>query len=454
MKEPQTAAAGSQPNLKSFAAMTAYQYVRKNPFRFQTLFIAGLLFLWEGLPFTFLGMSNVIGYQLYAVIVFGTSLINFVRGLINRSRITYWSVLPLAFFVYACFCSFVYSVLTKPQPPQAWMIAVYTIAPLLTVFSLRSIRATTGDCINGLLITGFIGSALVIAVQFSDSHLLDFYIRGSAFGSERRVVFFKLEAAFAAAIACIMMMNYSSLGKYILHGLILLVSAYNLFFLTESRLAMLAFFGAFGLAWLFLFRAKRKIIALSLAPIALIPLAFYFIDRFLGKFETLDKYLASDSSAKWRVVTINEFSRYFDTTHGLGFGFMSGNPQYDNVIAHTSVYGGIPYGLPNYGLYLDDIGIYSALYQYGYVGLTFVLVMTLLCVFRLGSAYKISRAYEPVCASGFMMFAFLLSPVSMNYFTLFYAAHIGGLLWFMASRVDDERRLIRASYFKRFNGAS
>lgn len=452
MKPP--AATESQPSLRSYTATAAFQYVRRGAFRLQTLFIVALLFLWEGLPFTLFGMSNITANQIYAALILGTSLLNLFRGLVNRSRVTYWSVLPILFFIYACLCSFVYSTLIKPQPPQAWMIAIYTVTPLLTVFSLRSIRATTGDCINALLIAGFLGSALVIAVQLTNSHLLDFYIRGSAFGSERRVVFFKLEAAFAAAIACIMLMNYSSPGKYLVHLVVLLVSAYNLFFLTESRLAMLAFFGAFGLAWLFLFRTKRKIISLSLAPIALIPLLFYFIDRFLGKFESLDKYLASDISTRWRVITIKEFSDYFDTTHGLGFGFMSGNPQYNNVIAHTSVYGGVPYGLPNYGLYLDDIGIYSALYQYGYVGLAFVLTMTLLCVWRLGSAYKISRAYEPVCASGFMMFAFLLSPISMNYFTLFYAAHIGGLLWFMASRVDDERRLIRSSYFKRFNGAS
>lgn len=440
------------PSLRSYMSTSAARYIKGNALRWQTFFILALICLWEGLPFSLFGMSNVVGYQVYATLIFSTSFLYCIRSLINKEKWSYWGTLSFCFFLYTFLCSFTYSVIIKPQPLQAWAFAIYTVSPLFTIFTLRFIKANTGDCLNAILIAGFLGSVTVISVQLSQSHLLDFYIRGSAFGAERRVVFFKLESAFSAAILSILLMNFRSIGKYFLHLIAFVACAYNLFFLTESRLAMLAFFAAFLLAWLFIFRTKRKIIALSIAPIALTPLIFYFVDKFLGRFESLDKYLANDMSSRWRMITVKEFSNYFSETYGMGFGFMSGNPIYNNVIAHSANFGGLPYGLRKYGLYLDDIGIYSALYQYGYIGFILTVAMTFLCIFKLGTAYRISRAYEPVSACGFMMAALLISPISLNYFTVFYTAHIGGLLWFMASRIDAEQLIMKTNYFHRFRG--
>jgi hypothetical protein len=411
--------------------------------RWQVWVICLLLCLWEGLPFTLVGMKNSLGFQLYAAITVLLSAIAVYEIAVHRIRLSKWDVIPLLFLGYCAFVSCIYSTLISPQPLKAWLPALYTISPLLCIFAMKGIKANSDDCIKALLITGFASSLALAIVQASNSSILDFYIRASAFGSERRIVFFKLEATFALIISTIYLMRYNGIFRYLMHALNVGLCAYNVIFLSESRLAIISYGLACIFCWIFIFRLKRKAITALLAPFAAVPLTIFLIDKFLSKFSSLDDYLSNDMSSSWRKITIDRFSQYFDTTNGLGFGFMSGHPEYNNVIAHTSNFGGVEFGLNNYGMYLDDIGIYAALYQYGYIGLIFVVTMTAVSAMRLMTAYRLGPSYEVVAACGFMMISFLISPIPMNYFTLFYTAHVGGLLWFLASRVDTESGRVR-----------
>lgn len=407
--------------------------------RSRTLLIAVLLCLWEGLPFTLIDVSNLLGLQVFSLVIFAGAGLFVIRTMKRGFKLGHWEKYSLLLFALCVLVSFIYSNFIQPQPLAAWAFAIYTVAPTLTLLALRAAGCTLGDAIAALFWTGFIGAIVLIINQTFSLDLLHFYERGSAFGTNR-VVFFKLESAFCLVIAAIRLLYARGSKEFLLYLLAVSATFYSTFFLTESRLAMLAVVLALVLSWIFVLRGKRKVILFLIAPFILIPVTGFVINKYLADFRSLDSYLTEDTSASWRQITIRHFEHYFSETNGLGFGFMSANPAYDNVIADSSNYASQDYGVVGYVVSLDDIGIYSALFQYGYAGLALIVVMTLMMVTSLYKARSMGPAYWTVASIGVLAGAFMLSPISMNYFTLFYTAHIGGMLWFMAAESSALRR--------------
>ncbi|MDP3405215.1 MAG: hypothetical protein Q8S03_11025 [Brevundimonas sp.] len=399
----------------------------------RTGFIALLLCLWEGVPFTLIGMPNLLGLQLFAVIiVVGVGFFAYM-ALNGLKKFTIWEGLALLLLGVCVFSSIAYSIFIKPQPIAAWAIAVYTVSPLLTIMVLRGLNCRIGDALEAIYWTGFIGSLFLLITATFNLNFLDYYIRGSGLGTEARVVFFKLEATFGLIIAMMKLVQTDRPKAMAGHLIVVAVVAYNVFAASESRLAIFAVLAALALAWLFILRGNRKFLVALLAPFAILPLVFYLAGRYLSNFTTLDDYLARDVSAGWRNFTIQYFRTYFEESHGLGFGFMSANPIYNNVLAFGSNRASALYGVQNYTVGLDDIGLYAAFFQYGYLGVSLVFAMTLMAIVTLFKTRKLGSAFFPVAAIGLLMFTFLLSPIPMNYFTLFYTAHMGGILWFVAA---------------------
>jgi len=398
----------------------------------KTLLIATLLCLWEGLPFTILDLPKIYGLQVFAVVIFAGTGAFIFRAFRGDVDIGWWERLAFLLFVYCVCISFIYSNFIRPQPFVAWVFAVYSVTPILMLFALRAMNCTIGDAMSALFWTGFIGSVALTVNQTFDLRLLEFYERGSAFGDDR-VVFFKLESCFCVVISVVSLLHARSGRQLLVYLVAFAFTTYSIFFLTESRLAILAVSLALILIWLFVLSGKRKVLLFLISPWVALSMGIFVLNKYLTEFKGFSAYLSEDTSASWRRVTIEHFGRYFSETGGLGFGFMSASPNYTNIISYSSNYASADYGVVNYVVSLDDIGIFSALYQYGYVGISLMVLMTFVIAASLFRTKREGKAYLPIASVGILVATFMLSPISMNYFTLFYTAHVGGVLWFMAA---------------------
>jgi hypothetical protein len=177
----------------------------------------------------------------------------------------------------------------------------------------------------------------------------------------------------------------------------------------------------------------------AVLPVIIAPAGYYVVDKYLYGMQSLGQYFSNDVSASFRLIEDEHFEYFFQETMGLGFGFMSGSPEYLNVIAFSANYAGRDYGVGDYGLGLDDIGFWSALYQYGYFGLAITIFMTAQIILRMirykGSDRTLTASLNLL---GLLTLGFMLSPISMNYFTLFYTAHLGMALWMLAHASDHQ----------------
>jgi hypothetical protein len=410
------------------------------PTFFRTLLVIMMLCLWEGFPLGPLGLNTLLGYQAYGVITVCGGFIYGLSRLFRNRALDVWSLGALGLFAWCCVVSVNYSVFSVPQPIIQWLPAFYTVTPVLTVLLFNGLRVTLADAQRALFWTGFFAALLIVVEGLLHTGLLSFYARGSAFGSGK-IVFFKLVCAFALMIALVQAVEARTPGRMLFNMFAAGLNGYNSIFLAESRIISVACILAAALTWLFVLRGTRKFLTGLIAPLVVIPVGWLIAAKYFSNFSSINDYLANDVSSNWRRITMEHYAGYFNSTNGMGFGFMSGNPTYDNVIAFSTTRASELYGVKDYAVGLDDIGLGSALYQYGYFGLILILLMTIVCIFTLALAHRVRPDYAPVSALGILMGTLMISPVSMNYFTLFYTAHIGGLLWFMAGQVGRRSRV-------------
>lgn len=413
--------------------MAAAPHLRSSS-AWRTLVVAVLICLWEAFPFPLLGLNPLLAYQSFAVVMFagvGLYVVALFAGIV---RPQWWEGVSLLLFACCCLVSLNYSVYTMPQPTIQWLPSVYTVSPVLTIFLFKVLKVEVTDIVNAIIWTSFLASLLVILDTFSGAGILSYYARGSAF-SDSRIVFFKLISGFGL-IAAIVRVALSPIAAQPLNLFVTIATGMNVIVLTESRLLIVAFLLACALVWLFIVRGTRKYVLISLTPLFGLPILWFIVSRYLKGVTDLEGYMSKDVSSSWRQTTIEYFGQYFaEKTGSIGFGFMSANPEYSNFLSYSTWKAGALFDVPGYPLTLDDIGIYSALYQYGYAGFAIILFMTVACIFSLGRAHRIDRRLAPASGMAFLMATMLISPISMNWFTLFYTGHIGGMLWFMASRV-------------------
>lgn len=407
--------------------------------RWQVPAIVFMLMFWEGFPFSLFGMPMVFGYQLFAGIIYLGFGLHMVRAVRRNAAPNAWELTSLAFFAWCVVVSYNYSTNIMPQSTQAWLPAIFTVAPLLMIFFLNVIDATRQDVERALMFLALFASFLVILDRVTGANFLAPYARGSAF-SDGRVILFKYPLVFGFILTAMRAISARSIGKVTTYAIAATIMAYNITILTESRLAMAAIAIAIIPIFIFCIRGDRKLFLILVGPLVLIPVVSSLIDRYFGDFRGLDSYFAADVSASFRQYEIDYFSRHFETTSGMGFGFMSGDPAYDNVLTFAAQSGGELVGYGSYGMALVDTGLYAALYQFGWVGLLFTLVMTLIAGWVLATSYRYGPAYSGASACGFVLLAFLLSPVPFNGFTIFASAHMGAVLWFMASQISQEQR--------------
>jgi hypothetical protein len=421
----------------SVAEITRYSD-RVSILRWQVIFVITLLCLWEGFPLISLGAAPIAGCQIYALIVLVGFAAYVSKWMYGKVKFTYWHLFASLLFGWCCFVSFCYSVLIFPQPWYQWVPSVFIVTPILTIFLLDAIHCEIGDVEDALLFTGAIGSGFVILDGLLGLHLLEGYVRGSPF-SGFHVVFFKLESTFGLVIAVVRMVVSKSKLRQLFAAIACMLMAYNIVVLTESRLAMATVLISLVFVFLFVLKIKQKLIVAVLSPMALVPIAIFVWRTYFQNFSGLGNYLSEDRSTNFRNLEIDHFQYLFDQTFGVGFGFMSYNREYDNVLTYAAYKMGKVVGTGDVGMQVLDTGIWSAMYQFGYVGLVFAVVLVALSVFQMISMRRYS-GYETTVAIGFAMAASMVSPISTNYYTIQFSAHIGALLFFIASRGKLERR--------------
>jgi hypothetical protein len=407
--------------------------------RWQVPGIMLLLAFWEGFPFSTMGMPMVFGYQLFAAIVFASMFYYIARLLRGTLLLQAWDGVAILAFLWCFIVSFHYSVFIQPQPVFGWLPAIFSTTPLLLICVLKAIGARRRDAEDALFWTGLLGTLLIIFDLTTHLGFLDVYARGSSF-SEGRIVLFKWPTVFAVVIGALRATTARGLGRRFMYGLATMLLLYNVIMLAESRLAMLALALAALPIYIFCLRGTTRIVTGVAIPILAVPLIFFVIDRFFADFTGVADYLRNDVSASFRNWEIEYFGRAFNGTYGMGFGFMSGDPQYDNVLNFLHYKAGYLVGTGTYGMELVDITIYAALYQYGYVGLAIVILMTLMMGYVLADSWRLGRDYRAASACGFLALFYHVSPLPMNFFTIFATSHVGALLWFMASRIAVESR--------------
>ncbi len=406
--------------------------------RWQVLAVVALITIWEGFPFLIFGMPPATGFQLYTALVFGGVLLFICRALLRgRVSLTVWEAMPLLLFLWCGVVSYNWSIIARTSAAEI-LLGLPTVAPLLTVFLLTAIGTTRRDAERGLYYSAVLASSLAIFDTTMKLGILDVYARGSEF-TESHIVFFKVVSAFGLIVAIVQSANARSISEFLVNMIGALLTGYNVIVLIESRLLSIGVFLALPIIWFLVFRGGRKIVTGILAPLAVLPAAIFFVSAYLGNFQSLDQYLEEDRSAQFRAVEHEYFANIFSQSHGMGFGYMSNNQRYDNVVTFSEVWAGRLAGVGDYPVSIGDIGLASALFQFGYVGLALVLVMTVMCAVTMISSHRGGRDYSATCALGALMAMLMLNPISTNFFTLAYSANIGALLWFIASRVGRER---------------
>jgi len=421
-----------------------YRPKRSEGFRYQIALIIVLIALWEGFPFTFIGIDDdSIGCKIVAIISIIGLPIFLIKTFSGKSKISFYHTLSIVFVIWCFIVSFYFNNYVEPKPISQWLPSGYIVLPILLVFLLSATNTTIPDVEKSIVIIGIIGSAIAIIDSYLNIGILYFYHRNASDG-DSRIIFCKMPALFAFIISVTKLYNCRSFYQFIIYLLSSIITIYNVVILTESRLSLAGIIISIVMIGIFVLKNSRRFYLIITGIIISVPASIYIIDNFFSKFESFDQYLNSDVSARFRQQEIALFSNVFSGTNGLGFGFMSLNRAYHNTLTFAAYDAGNLVGTGKYGMALTDIGLYSALYQFGYLGIFLVLTYTLLAGVTLIRSRRFGREFSSTAAVGWLFLSLLVSPISINFFTIQFSAHIGALVFFMASecgRRDRPRRV-------------
>ena len=368
----------------------------------------------------------------------------FITVLTGRLRFerSYWWMISL---VIACvFSSFISSSTFFIQPLESWGPGFFYISPLLGFMLLHMLGVPAKDVVNGLILAAVITATVSVVDQVINIPALDVYLRASTFSSERRIVIGKTEQVFATAVILSRVL-YAKRNRQI-SAICLAVIFYSLTAIAESRLAVAAaILGSTAFVTVFYDGKNRHSVLVGIG-IMLVVVSMTLLAPYIANAEVL-RELSSDGSARYRELETIYFRSLFEATNGFGFGFMAYNERLGNILSFAMFRGGSMFGAEGYPVGVADIGLWGALYQYGYLGFGLTLGLTGYVGWSLWStAGREAYARRKEIAAIFCAFsAFLVSPLPMNYFTLDWTVTIGGILFYLAVRAAWEARAEQAS---------
>lgn len=424
---------------ESFDALVAKPKRGRLEWAGRRIFVALIIALPSGMPLGLAGIDNYLSMQVQQVMIMLLAGFRLLH-IFSRRWPTRWEGLVLAAIVYFYFATFISNTFFIPQPADGWLPGLIVVAPLLLIFVFDLFEMTAAEVIDGLLLAT-LSVALLLNIDriVPISALNDFVHYSSRYGSARRIVLLHNEMGFAFTILLARAISAVNLGARLWSGAGLFLLAGPMFLVSESRLVIAASVIAAAIYVAVFFHSRIKVLYLAgilLLIAALSPLLIGFVVEYGSTISSLSE----DGSAQFRNIEIAHFKQYFDQTFGFGFGLMSDSPNKPNIISNALYRDAALYGAPGYWMSLVDLRIYAALYQFGYIGLGFMLYLTGVCAL---GAWKLARNARLSIRSDYAALAaiiigFMLSPLPLNLFTVSNTVTIGGCVIFLVARGQRE----------------
>lgn len=411
--------------------------------RFRSLFLAFLILLWEGVPIALFGGSRFLGPHAVSVFVLFGIIIYFLKYK-NRNRIDVWFLTPILLLIYCIFVTVISSMFFYENPATDWVPALVNYSPLLLIFLLEAMAVEIEDVLQAILIVAFTASIFLVVNVFFDLPFLQQYKTYSGFEmTNNRFILLKNETAFGIVISLVRFFRFANLKSLILYGFIISICIYSIVVVQEVRLVVGALFISLLCIFTFLFDKKAKFLfsavvfcfSLSVAPI--------IFAKYIDRASSTSNYAVEDSSVRWRLITVDHYYEYYKETFNIGFGIMSTSPDNSNILTYSYYKASQLYGDAGYwGVYLADLSLLSALYQFGIVGLAFVVFMSAsVCTVLIRFSRRKDIPYaSDVGAVGFLMTFLIVSPWPLNFFTLSWPLMGGNVLWYLAALCARLRR--------------
>lgn len=391
---------------------------------FKVLLLCLVIYESDGLVSRFLGLDAVLSSWAYAGAMVLFTVIAFFLLVNDKSgrelNIFFYPILIFAVFIFVSLISagFLYI-----KPIKDWLPSLYQFTPIFVFYFLYLFKYNCREIALGLIVVSISVSMLLLYDQFSQLEFLNEYMRRSAFFSMdgRRIVLLKNEVIFGfVTIVSIIITGKEKLHKNkLLIALALFVFLVQAFIM-ESRLGFLAMVLA-SIVLLYLKGVTSK--TLQLCSGSLLAILLIFPSVFNRHIDSLSQMSINDSTSNIsiRFETVEHYYKLYLDSYGLGFGAMSANSKNSNVLNMAEHYN------------IVDSGAFSALFQFGPLGLIAWVFLTIQCLKIYKKYYYTTNKVDPYSASVFaFLIAFTFSPLPLSFFTSSWCINVGGILLYLA----------------------
>lgn len=415
--------------------------------------VALVLLLQWGIPLNFVGIPPWMSIQVFSAIFFVISSWRIARSS-KFGPLDGWEKGILAFIGYCYSVTVISNLLIFHYAFSEWASALTYIFPLLFILVAKVLNIRAGDILTGLIIATTICAALIVIDRISPLSAFDEMVsRSNLSDTGRRIVLMHNESAFAIVVLVGSLSSAKGFRSFMVRLLPLAMISFSLVVVAESRLAVGATSVGVLFFFFFIFRSRFKIPLFFLGIIMVVVIAPLVLDKYIdslskiGVFGQLDELTDAEDSTRFRITEMKHFQQYFDKTDGLGFGLMTVSPFKTNFIARSMISLSALYDV-DYQMTLLDIRIYAALYQFGYIGLIGVLLLTYLVVTRtMGiGRRRIHPNSQMIGAVGCIALGYMISPIPANLFTADNTVLIGGLIYALTGiALHEEATIAKAT---------
>jgi hypothetical protein len=311
------------------------------------------------------------------------------------------------------------AVFLLPKPLMDWLPSLYIFMPIFIFYFLYVLNYKAREVAISVALVSIIVALLLQFDRLSNLSILDDYERVSTFFFEdkRRIVLLKNEVIFGFSIF-ISLFLAETRSKNIWLGLGLMLFLVQALIM-ESRMGFLAMFVA-SVALLYLRGMSKKILRIYVVAAFSVVVAFPIVfENYIGRLSEMSLF-DRESNISVRIESIAYYYDLYIENYGMGFGMMSPSGSTNNVL-----YTGVKYNLA-------DTGFFSALFQFGPLGLILWGWFTYRVLTISYRYYKKSSNGEPYSAAVFsFLIGFTISLLPLSFFTQSWCINTGGLILYM-----------------------
>lgn len=388
-------------------------------------------FLWEGLITHLAGFSTIHGKYLVSALLLAHLPFMCAR-IAQGARFSGFFLFLLIIALFFVFVSFAASTFIFEYPARDWIMAQYITCAVLLPFALHFWGCSISEVGKAIFWCGLAAAVITIIAHAAGLYsVLAAFARKSTYEDTYvRIVILKNEIAFAMLYSFFTVFyGRASRGVTAFHCVAMALLFYVIAFSLESRLALAAVIIGLVLgAVAFKTSLSRKMLVIAIgASVAVLvfPALFY---RYHESIQSGNYLEAANISI--RLKELAYFWGYFEQTYGMGYGFVSVSPTDQNHAAYAA-WRLIP-GYAGFGV--QDLGIFGSMVQFGYLGFTLVVGLTIWCISRFYRLGRMQNHPARVAAmAGFsLMIGFMISPWPMDFLTLAWTAFLGWTLVYMS----------------------